>query len=120
MSALDSLMAVRARVGMPKLPEGMTADEFRIRVRNERRVELAYEGHRFYDVRRWGILDKTDRVVTGMKVIKNADDTESYQRFVVSHRNAWDAKHLRLPIPGEEVARLLKQTGVNFQNPGWQ
>lgn len=120
MSARDAVNAVRARVGMPKLPEGMTADEFRIRVRNERRVELAYEGHRFYDVRRWGILDKTDRVVTGMKVIKNADDTESYQRFVVSHRSAWDAKHLRLPIPGEEVARLLKQTGVNFQNPGWQ
>lgn len=120
MSARDAVNAVRARVGMPQLPAGLSADEFRVRVRNERRVELAYEGHRFYDVRRWKILDKTDRVVTGMKVVKNADDTESYHRFVVSRRNAWDDKHLRLPIPGEEVARLLKQTGVNFQNSGWQ
>ena len=112
--------AVRARVGMPKLPEGMTADEFRIRVRNERRVELAYEGHRFYDVRRWGILDKTDRVVTGMKVIKNADDTESYQRFVVSHRNAWDAKHLASAHTRRGGGTSAQADRVNFQNPGWQ
>lgn len=118
--AVDAVNAVRDRVGMPKIPYGLSKDEFRTRVRNERRVELAYEGHRFYDVRRWKILDKTDRVVTGMKVTKQADGTPTYERFVVSHRNAYSDKWLRLPVPGEEVARLLTQTGENFQNPGWE
>lgn len=119
-AAVDAVNAVRARVGMPGLPYGMAKDEFRTRVRNERRVELAYEGHRFYDVRRWKILDQTDRVVTGIKVTKASDGTPTYERFVVSRRNAWSDKWLRLPIPGDEVARLLTQTGVNFQNPGWE
>jgi hypothetical protein len=117
--AVDAVNAVRARVGMPALPYGMSKDDFRIRVRNERRVELAYEGHRFYDVRRWNILNQTDRVVTGMHVIKDASGSESYERFVVSRRNAWTDKYLHLPIPGDEVARLLTQTGINFQNTGW-
>lgn len=119
-AAVDAVNTVRARVGMPPLAYGMSKDEFRTRVRNERRVELAYEGHRFYDVRRWKILDSTDRVVTGMKVVKGSDGTPSYERFVVSHRNAWSDKWLRLPVPGDEVARLLTQTGINFQNAGWE
>lgn len=119
MTAVDAVNAVRARVGMPGLPSGMTKDEFRTRVRNERRVELAYEGHRFYDVRRWKILDKTDRVVTGMKVNKDDAGNETFERFVVSRRNAYTDKWLLLPVPGNEVARLFTQTGVNFQNPGW-
>ncbi|MDE6527532.1 MAG: RagB/SusD family nutrient uptake outer membrane protein, partial [Muribaculaceae bacterium] len=119
MTAVDAVNAVRARVGMPGLPAGMTKDEFRTRVRNERRVELAYEGHRFYDVRRWKILDKTDRVVTGMKVNKDDAGNETFERFVVSRRNAYTDKWLLLPVPGNEVARLFTQTGVNFQNPGW-
>ncbi|MDE6628686.1 MAG: RagB/SusD family nutrient uptake outer membrane protein [Muribaculaceae bacterium] len=113
--AVRAVNQVRARVGMPELPYGMSQDEFRTRVRNERRVELAYEGHRFYDVRRWKILDQTDKVVTGVKV----DADGRYSRFVVSRRNAWQDKFLRLPIPGDEVARLMMQTGVNMQNPGW-
>jgi len=120
MTAREAVNVVRARVGMPPLPEGLTKDEFRVRVRNERRVELAYEGHRFYDVRRWKILDQTDRVVTGMKAIKQPDNSVKYERFVVSRRNAYSDKWLRLPIPGDEVARLLTQTGINFQNPGWE
>ena len=115
-AAVRAVNRVRARVGMPELPEGLTQDEFRTRVRNERRVELAYEGHRFYDVRRWKILDQTDRLVTGMKVAADG----RFERFVVSRRSAYTDKYLRLPVPGDEVARLMMQTGVNFQNPGWQ
>ncbi len=117
--AVDAVNAVRARVGMPEIQKGISKDEFRTRVRNERRVELAYEGHRFYDVRRWNILKETDKVITGMKVVKDAAGNDTFERFVVSHRNAWDDKWLLLPVPGEEVARLYTQTGINFQNPGW-
>ena len=66
--AVDAVNTVRVRVGMPRLAYGMTKDEFRTRVRNERRVELAFEDHRFFDVRRWMVLAETG-TVTGMRPV---------------------------------------------------
>ncbi|MDD4054785.1 MAG: RagB/SusD family nutrient uptake outer membrane protein [Bacteroides sp.] len=117
--AVDAINSVRSRVGMKALPMGISKDDFRKRVRNERRVELAFEEHRFFDVRRWNILDQTDKVVTGMKA-ENLGGTIKYTRFAVdNNRKAYSDKYLRLPIPGDEVIRLKKLTGINFQNPGW-
>ncbi|MEB3374970.1 RagB/SusD family nutrient uptake outer membrane protein [Bacteroides sp. CR5/BHMF/2] len=114
--AVDAVNTVRSRVGMPGIPYGLSCDQFRLRVRNERRVELAFEEHRFFDVRRWKILDQTDKVVTGMKA--NADG--SYSRFVVdSDRRAYSEKFLLYPIPGDEAIRLQNASGTNCQNPGW-
>ena len=115
-TAVDAVNAVRDRVGMPDIPYGLAKDEFRKRLRNERRVEFAFEEQRFYDVRRWKILHETDRIVTGMRVT----DEGKYERFVVSRRNAYTDKFLRFPIPGEEAIRLQVHTGLNFQNPGWE
>lgn len=115
-AAVDAINEVRKRVMMPEIPYGLTKDEFRKRVRNERRVEFAFEEQRFYDVRRWMILDATDRVVTGMK----AGNDNKYERFVVSRRKSYADKFLRFPVPGDEAIRLKTQTGLNFQNPGWE
>lgn len=52
-TAYDAINAVRERAGMQDLPAGLSKDDFRIRVHNERRVELAFEEKRFWDVRRW-------------------------------------------------------------------
>ncbi len=51
----DAVNLVRHRgIGqMPPLPAGLSKDQMRKRIRNERRVELAFEDHRFFDVRRW-------------------------------------------------------------------
>lgn len=114
--AVDAVNTVRDRVKMPKIPYGLSKEEFRKRVRNERLVEFAFEEQRFYDVRRWMILGSTDRIVTGMKSIPLG----GYERFVVSRRNSYSDKYLRFPIPGEEVVRLKMHTGQNFQNPGWE
>jgi len=46
---------VRARAGMPPLPAGLSQDQMRQRIRNERRVELAFEGFRYFDIKRWRI-----------------------------------------------------------------
>lgn len=43
------------RGGMPSIPSGMGKEEMRERIRHERRIELAFEEHRFWDVRRWMI-----------------------------------------------------------------
>lgn len=114
--AVDAVNAVRSRVGMPGIPYGLSCDQFRLRIRNERRVELAFEEHRFFDVRRWKILDQTDRVITGMK----ANSDGSYSRFVVdNNRKAYSEKFLLYPIPGDEAIRLQNASGTNCQNPGW-
>ena len=46
---------VRERADQHPLPSGLTQDEMRQRIRRERRVELAFEEHRAWDVRRWKI-----------------------------------------------------------------
>ena len=84
---------------MPGIPYGLSCDQFRLRIRNERRVELAFEEHRFFDVRRWKMLDQTDKVITGMK----ANSDGSYSRFVVdNNRKAYSEKFLLYPIPVTE------------------
>ena len=56
-SVYDQVNAVRSRpdVKMDSLPLGLSKDSMRIKIRHERRVELALEGLRYYDLRRWGI-----------------------------------------------------------------
>jgi hypothetical protein len=49
----------RATVNMPALPAGLFQDAMRQRIRHERRVELALEGQRYFDLRRWGIAKQT-------------------------------------------------------------
>jgi hypothetical protein len=64
----DAINAIRRRVDMPDLPTGLNQTQMRERIRRERRVELVWEEHRFWDVRRWKILGETDRLVTGMEI----------------------------------------------------
>lgn len=119
MSAVDAVNVVRARVGMPGFPTGMSKSDFERRYRKERRVELAFEDHRFYDVRRWKILEQTDGFVTGMKATQKADGTFSYERFKLADRNCNTSRYYLYPIPQDEVSKMMQQTGINWQNPGW-
>ncbi|MET6996831.1 RagB/SusD family nutrient uptake outer membrane protein [Chitinophaga defluvii] len=114
--ALDAVNAIRRRAQMPDLG-GLDKEALRERIRRERRVELAIEEHRFWDVRRWKILDKTDKLVTGMEVIKNPDNSFSYKRFVTERRNAWQDKFRIFPIPIAD-ASIVPDFSEN-QNPGW-
>lgn len=90
-----NMVRQRTGVALPALPAGLTKDEMRLRIQNERRVELCFEGHRFYDVRRWKIAETVlNKPVTGMRISKNANGTYNYQRFeverrVFSSRNYW-------------------------------
>lgn len=119
MSAREAVNKIRLRVNLSELPADMLKDQFRIRYRNERRVELAFEEHRFFDVRRWKILDQTDKFVTGVKIYNNAGIFQ-YDRFKLSDRAAYTDKYLMFPIPQTEVSKMMKLTGVNWQNPGWE
>ena len=81
--------------------------------RFERMVELAFEGHRFYDVRRWKEADKYFKSITQMHITKNDDDTYTYQRQEVSRE--WNDKMYLFPIPQTET---MKNPNLG-QNPGW-
>ena len=118
MSARDAVNAVRERAGMPGFPSGMSTGEFEEKYRNERKIELAFEEHRFFDVRRWNILNETDKFVTGMRITKG-DDGTNYQRFRFENRGSAADKYLRYPIDQAEVNKVVGLTGENWQNPGW-
>lgn len=118
-AALDAINEVRSRVDMPAIKSGISVDDFRTRIRNERRVEFAFEEQRFYDVRRWEILDQ-DKVMTGIEVIPGVLGRVTYKRVLVDENRVANAsKYLRIPIPGDEANKLKSRTGIDFQNPGW-
>lgn len=118
MTARQAVNEVRGRAGMPGFPAGMTKDAFEKKYRNERRVELAYEEHRYFDVRRWKILSQTDQFVTGMRITKNGTAL-NYTRFKFPNRNCSSDKWLLYPIDQNEVDKVIGLGNDNWQNPGW-
>jgi hypothetical protein len=62
--AYNAINTIRARAGQPALPNGLTKEQFRERVRNERAVELYFEDIRFWDIRRW-LIAENDGVMKG-------------------------------------------------------
>lgn len=113
-SARAAVNSIRQRtgVGMPSLASGLSNEEFERRYKNERMVELAFEGHRFWDVRRWkeGNLLKS---ITCLKIEKIADNQFSYSRF--EKQRSWEDKMYFFPIPDSE---RRKNSNLS-QNAGW-
>lgn len=114
MKALDAVNSVRNRDGikMPALPNTLSDIEFMKRLKNERRVELAFEGHRFWDLRRWKELDAI-KDIYGVKVTKEENEVV-YKRGLVN-TNFVDDKLYFYPIANTELFRNDKLV----QNPGW-
>ncbi len=118
LSAREAVSAVRARAGMPAFPTGMSKVDFEKKYRNERCIELAFEEHRFFDVRRWKILSQTDKLVTGMRITKNGAIL-TYTRFKFADRASSSDKFLMYPIDQSEVNKMIDLSGKDWQNPGW-
>ena len=116
MSAADAIDMTRMRAGLKSLSEvrpQMTDDEFWDLYKSERMVELAFEGHRFWDVRRWKEASTHFTSIDEMKLTLNSDSTITYTRQTVSRQ--WDDKMYLFPIPQSEI-----QKNPNLeQNPGW-
>ncbi|MBO5419616.1 MAG: RagB/SusD family nutrient uptake outer membrane protein [Bacteroidales bacterium] len=113
MSPREALNKVRTVYQMPEVPSGLTAAEFRTRLRNERRVELCFEGHRFWDIRRWKLGDKTKEIY-GLKITRNLDETFSAEKVLVQSRY-WNDKQYWYPISSSEI---FKNQSL-IQNTGW-
>ncbi len=113
MTAREAVNRVRRRVDMPDFPSGMTKEAFREKLRNERRVELAFEDHRFWDLRRWKIGPQTTDIY-GMEITRNEDGSFDYERKLVEER-VWGDRMYLYPIPQSEV--FINESLQ--QNPGW-
>lgn len=118
----SSFNMVRYRAGLPGLSTAQLgdADAVQDQIERERMVEFLWENRRYYDVRRWGIYEETEREpIMGM----NADGAKGigqfYQRVIPSTSSIRgrlvDKKLVFLPIPRAEMRRLPSMD----QNPGW-
>lgn len=99
----------RTSVQMPAIPATVTGTALLGKIRNERRIELAFEGHRYFDVRRWKIAEATEiKPMLGMMVTKDAVTgvkTYSSLRLPISRPVTFDSKFYLLPIPRTEIEK---------------
>lgn len=107
--ALAAVNVIRRRVGLPDLTE-TNQSKLRELIRKERRIELAYEDQRFYDVRRWRIGDETQDKLHGVVFVSPTE----FKVVTVDNR-VWDDRLYLLPIPYDEI---LRQSALT-QNPGY-
>jgi starch-binding outer membrane protein, SusD/RagB family len=103
-SVYDAINDIRTRAGMPDLPLGLSQDAMRQAIRHERQVELAFEEHRFYDVRRWKIAMETENEPAyGVQITKDDGGNLLYERKVALDGRNFQEKHYWLPIPRSEI-----------------
>lgn len=111
----DNLNAVRDRVGMPKLPEGLTKEQMRNRIKHERHVELAFEDHYFFDILTWRDAEVVlNKEVHGYDVTKGKNEG-FWKKVVVGDKQIFTKKMYLSPISTYDI--LLNKNLV--QNPGY-
>lgn len=122
-SAVSTLNQIRRRAGMPEYPAGISAGELWDQYVNERRIEMAFEEQRYYDVRRWMIAPtELNEPARGIEIkltgTNRADPSTwsnySYTVFDVQTR-AWNNALYFAPIPIDEMNRNPQLV----QNPGY-
>ena len=104
MSAREALNAVRKRAGIPEVA-ACSQDEFLMRVKHERRVEMAFEGQRFWDLRRWKNLDETKNIYAVR--ITHHDGVLSYEKTLLSERSVSNKLYF-YPIANVELFKNKK------------
>jgi hypothetical protein len=113
-TALWALNQVRVNVGMPPVT-ATTKEEFIAKLRNEWRIEFAFEDHRFWDIRRWDTGEQTQRQLYGVSIEKTESNAKRYHKILYETRY-WNNKMYFYPIPQSE---LFKNRNLAPQNPGW-
>lgn len=128
-AAYQYINELRGRVAMPAY-SGMTKEALRERIRNERRIELSFEDHRFFDERRWMLF--ADQTVTsekdkpyyqqyynlyGVRVTNATNPVYEYVSAEMHPRRSFTSpKNYLFPLPDDEV----KRAPALKQNPGWE
>src|SRR6185503_11728397 len=106
----------RDRAGMPPVTESGAA--LKERYRNERRIELAFEEQRFFDVRRWLIGPESGQDGYGVEVtypVQGSFNNPTFKKVVTDAGRKWVNKAYFLPITTDE----LNKNPALVQNPGY-
>lgn len=118
---VQAIDAIRTRAGMPSveitlIKRGWALNQENLRqlIREERRVELAFENHRYYDIRRWMIVDKLPQYIRGID-IRNENNVKIYNPMIKVEDKIFYPKHYFFPIPQVELDRNSQLV----QNPQW-
>jgi hypothetical protein len=122
-SPLEALNKIRNRAGIADLPEDyQNLESFKERVQNERRVELCFEDHRFYDIRRLLIGTKIDQAIYRVSITKLKKATPEYptgfkyERIETPYRtHVYEDRNNLFPIYQDDTYKGKLFT----QNPGW-
>lgn len=117
----DVLIALRKRAGIEAgadkrygLKDPMTKLEMREVIQNERRIEMAFEEQRFWDIRRWRLAeDVFAQPLKGMSIVKSLSQVVYTEVDVLTIN--FEEKHYLFPIPYSEV---IKNRNM-IQNPNW-
>lgn len=119
-TARDAINIIRDRVEMPQVEAGLSKEAFFDWIVHERRIELGFEGHRMFDLRRWKMGEIMGEPIHGIRITSQDPSNPgtppwNYEVFEVEDR-VWEDKMYWWPIPYSEI---VKSQGVLEQNPGW-
>jgi hypothetical protein len=120
--AVQQIILLRKRAGIQAgtsnrygIPVGISQDDMRSLIYDERRVELAFEEHRFWDLRRWKIADVSlSGPIYGMQLVNNAGSI-TYNLNVQVADYVFGNRLYHMPIPYSETTKNTKL----IQNEGW-
>lgn len=113
MTPAAAINMIRKRAKQPDIATNLSYEEFLKKYENERFVELAFEGHRFFDLRRWKKADKYMNTIYKMTITSDNDGNLTYKKEPYT-THTWDNKWNLFPIPHSDVMKC----GYT-QNPGW-
>ena len=109
-----AINVIRSRKGVEMPPVTATGSELLEKLRNERRIELAFENHRYFDLRRWKLAEEYEnKNAMGIKVEKDESGNLTYSEITVLERS-FGPQHYWLPIPRSEI---IKSSYTLEQNP---
>lgn len=113
--AIKALNVIRKRARMPEVND--SGETLLNRIRNERRVELAFEEHRYFDVRRWKLGEEyLNKPVTGVTILRLPDGTKKYNPGKIVEERKFVERMYWLPIPKSETdknPKLIQNHGYN-------
>lgn len=122
-NANNALTEVRSRVGLPSKPVATNRDDAMAAIKHERMVELAGEGRRFWDLRRWkdavGVLNKKN--LHGCWITKNDDGSFTYKQVSCDGKeksHTFLESYYAFAIPITEISNNAL-IGPEDNNPGW-
>ncbi|WP_437917862.1 RagB/SusD family nutrient uptake outer membrane protein [Sphingobacterium sp. LRF_L2] len=118
--ATKQLIAIRTRAGISAgsngrygIPENVDQATLRQLIKNERRIELSFEEHRFWDIRRWKDAESINDKLTGLTLSKTNEAITAKETVVSDFK--FNPKNYYMPLPYDEVLKNKKL----IQNEGY-